>query len=155
MKRHSCHIDYSIGPKTQSKITRCRTQYTNCNSTIFSVYRRHSIHHRGHLLWELTKAVIDGPCISCVIVLRWMSLDLTYDKSTLVQSQCWARFMSPYDVTRLQCDNREMMDVIYCPWQNMWPDNNHYNYSVILQSCIWLLCVNITNLNNFLLMNTY
>ena len=53
--------------------------------------------------------------ISCKIALRWMSLDLTDDKSTLVQvmawchqatshylGQCWPRFMSPYGVTRPQ-----------------------------------------------------
>ena len=50
------------------------------------------------------------------IALRWMPLDHTDDKSTLVQimawcrqatshylSQCWHRFMSPYSVTRPQC----------------------------------------------------
>ena len=50
----------------------------------------------------------DGWDISCKIALRWMPLDLTDDKSTLVQvmtwcrqatshylSRCWPRFMSP------------------------------------------------------------
>ena len=63
-------------------------------------------------------SVTDGWGISCKIALRSMPLDLTDDKSTLVQvmawcrqatshylSQCWPRFMSPYDVTRPQCDN--------------------------------------------------
>ena len=53
--------------------------------------------------------------VSYEIALRWMPLDLTDDKSTLVQvmawchqapshylSQCWPRSMSPNDVTRLQ-----------------------------------------------------
>ena len=53
--------------------------------------------------------------ISCKITLRWMPLDLTDDKSTLVQvmawcrqatshylSQCWPRFMSPCGVSRPQ-----------------------------------------------------
>ena len=53
--------------------------------------------------------------ISCEIALRWFSLDLTDEKSTLVQvmawcrqatshylSQCWPRSMSPYGVTRPQ-----------------------------------------------------
>ena len=57
--------------------------------------------------------VIDGWGISCEITLRWMSLDLTDDKSTLVQVmawcrqatshyliQCWTRLMSPNGVTR-------------------------------------------------------
>ena len=54
----------------------------------------------------------DGWGISCKIVLRRMPLDLTDEKSTLVQvmawccqapslmSQCWPRFISPYGVTR-------------------------------------------------------
>ena len=57
----------------------------------------------------------DGWCISCEIALRWISLDLTDGKSTLVQvmawcrqpkshfrCQCWPRSMLPYDITRLQ-----------------------------------------------------
>ena len=65
-----------------------------------------------------TISVIDGWVISCELALRWMSLDLTDDKSTLVQimawcrhatshylSQCWPRSMSPYDVTRPQWVN--------------------------------------------------
>ena len=57
----------------------------------------------------------DGWCISCKIALRWMPLDLTGDKSTLVQvmawcrqatshylNQCWPRSLSPYGVTRPQ-----------------------------------------------------
>ena len=57
----------------------------------------------------------DGWCISCEIALMWMSMDLTDDKSTLVQvmawcreatslylSPCWPRSMIPCDVTRPQ-----------------------------------------------------
>ena len=33
--------------------------------------------------------VIDGWGISCEIALRWLSLDLTDDKSTLVQAMAW------------------------------------------------------------------
>ena len=53
--------------------------------------------------------------ISCKIALRWMPLDLTDDKSTLVQvmawcrqatshylSQCWPRSLSLYGITRPQ-----------------------------------------------------
>ena len=60
-------------------------------------------------------SVIDGWGISCKIALRWMPLDLTDDKSILVQvmawchqatshylSQCWLRSLSPYGVTRPQ-----------------------------------------------------
>ena len=57
--------------------------------------------------------MIDGWGISCELALRWMSLDLTDDKSTLVQvvawcrqatshylSQYWLRSLSPYGITR-------------------------------------------------------
>ena len=59
--------------------------------------------------------VIDGWSISCKIVLKWMPMDLTDGKSTLVQvmawcrqatshylSQCWLRSLSPYGVIRPQ-----------------------------------------------------
>ena len=58
-------------------------------------------------------SVIDGWGISCELALRWMSLSLTDDKSTLVQvmawcceatshylSQCWPRSLSSYGVTK-------------------------------------------------------
>ena len=60
-------------------------------------------------------SVIDGWVISCEVALRWMSLDLADDKSTLVQvmawcrqatshylSQCWPRSLVPYGVTKPQ-----------------------------------------------------
>ena len=63
-------------------------------------------------------SVIGGWGNSCEIALRWMPLDLTDDKSILVQvmawcrqatshylSQCWPRFISPYGVTRPQWVN--------------------------------------------------
>ena len=75
------------------------------------------------LIW-----VIGGWGIFCEIALRWMPLDLTDDKSTLVQvmawcrqatshylSQCWPRSLSPYDVTRPQWVNR-----VYQPGDNYW-----------------------------------
>ena len=67
-----------------------------------------------HMIFKLF-SVIDGWGISCEMALRQMTLDLTYDKSTLVQvmawcrqatshylSQCGPRSMSPYGVTRPQ-----------------------------------------------------
>ena len=63
-----------------------------------------------------------GRGISYEIDLRWMPLDLTDDKSTLVQvmawcrqapshylSQCWPRSMSPYGVIRPQWVNHILM----------------------------------------------
>ena len=64
--------------------------------------------------WVIFKLilVVDGWVIFCEIAVRWMSLDLTDDQSTLVQvmawchqatshslSQCWHRSMLPYGVT--------------------------------------------------------
>ena len=59
--------------------------------------------------------VIDGWSISCKIVLKWMPMDLTDGKSTVVYvmawcrqatshylSQCWPSALSPYDVIRPQ-----------------------------------------------------
>ena len=79
--------------------------------------------------------VIDGWSISCKIVLKWMPMDLTDGKSTLVQvmawcrqatshypSQCWPRSLSPYDVTRPQ-------------WVNWLRNNNVYLGKPILE--IW------------------
>ena len=67
-----------------------------------------------YLIFQIV-SVIDGWGISCELSLRWMSLDLTDDKSTLVQvmawcrqatshylSQWWPRFLSPNGVTRPQ-----------------------------------------------------
>ena len=69
------------------------------------------------VVFKLT-LVNGGWCISYEIALRWMPLDLTDDKSTLVQvmawccqatshylSQCWPRSMSPNGVTRPQWVN--------------------------------------------------
>ena len=71
----------------------------------------------GNLRQEISKLNfgIDGKGISCEVVLRWMSLDLTNNNSTLVQilarsnlvtshylSQCWLGSMLPYGVTRPQ-----------------------------------------------------
>ena len=56
--------------------------------------------------------MIDGRGISCEIVQRWMSMDLTGDELTLVQvmawcrqaashylNQCWLSYMTPYGAT--------------------------------------------------------
>ena len=67
--------------------------------------------------WFIFKviSVVDSWGIDCEIALRWMSLDLTDDKSTLVQvmawrhqatshylNQYWLRYLTPYGVTRPQ-----------------------------------------------------
>ena len=68
----------------------------------------------GYLNFQII-SVTDVWGVSCEFIFRWMSLDLTDDKSTLVQvmawcrqatshylSQCWPRSLSPYGVTRPQ-----------------------------------------------------
>ena len=68
----------------------------------------------SYLIFQII-SVIDGWGISCELALRWMSLDLTDNKSTLVQvmawccqatshylDQCWPRSPTPYGVTRPQ-----------------------------------------------------
>ena len=73
--------------------------------------------HFRYLSFQII-SVIDGWVISCQLALRWMSLDLTDDKSTFVQvmawccqatshylSQCWPRSLSSYGVTRPQWVN--------------------------------------------------
>ena len=66
----------------------------------------------GHVIFKQISE-IDGWGISCEIAPIWMSLDLTYDQSTLVRvmawcrqatshylSQCWPRSLTSYGVTR-------------------------------------------------------
>ena len=70
-------------------------------------------------------SVIDGWGISCELALRWMSRDLTDDKSTLVHvmawcrqaashylSQCWPRSLSPYGITRPQWVNNIFKNLV-------------------------------------------
>ena len=65
--------------------------------------------------------VIDGWSISCKILLKWMPMDLTDGKSTLVQvkawchqatshylSQSWPRSLPPYGVIRPQCNIKRL-----------------------------------------------
>ena len=71
-------------------------------------------HNFRQVIFKLI-SVTDDWGIFCKIALRWMPLDLTDDKSTLIQvmawcrqatshylSQCLPRFMPPYGVTRPQ-----------------------------------------------------
>ena len=70
-----------------------------------------------YLIFQIISVIV-GRVISCELALRWMSLGLTDDKSTLVLvmawchqatshylSQCWPRSLSPYGVTRPQWFN--------------------------------------------------
>ena len=78
----------------------------------------------GRFEWNFVNvlsSVNDAWGISCETAVRWMSLNLTDDKSTLVQawcrqatshylSQCWPRSLSTYGVTRPQWVNIQSTD---------------------------------------------
>ena len=98
-------------------------------------------------------SVINGWGISCELALRWTSLDLTDDKSTLVQvmawchqatshylSQWWTRSLSPYGVNRPQWVNS--------PWHCItigW----YRCRSTLVQVMAWGLTAPSTHLNQW------
>ena len=99
-----------------------------CKETIKHWYLTHWPLADLREIWEkvIFKLIlmIGGWGIFCKIALRWMSMDLTDDKSTLVQmmawcrqatshypSQCWPRSMSPYVVTRPQWVNNKISQI--------------------------------------------
>ena len=90
---------------------------------LYYEFKNHTLTHcpQGRFEWNLMQvifkliSVIDGWGISCETAVRWMSLDLSDDKSALVLvmawcrqatshylSQCWPRSLTPYGVTRPQ-----------------------------------------------------
>ena len=105
-------------------------QQIGCCEDVHYQYTWHTLLNCLHDIWDLQlndcysvsgivifKLIVmtDSWGISCEIVLRWMSLDLTDDMSTLVQvmvcchqptshylSQCWPGSVLPYGVTRPQ-----------------------------------------------------
>ena len=100
-------------------------------------------------------SMTNGWGISCKITLRWIPLDLTDDKSTLVQvmawcrqasshylSQCWPRFMSPYGVTRPQWVNSspaiEALKVKWATSSATWTYRKYIAYDIqyIIGSCV-------------------
>ena len=108
--------------------------------------------------------VIDGWRVLCKIVLKWMPMDLTDGKSTLVQvmawcrqatshylSQCWPRSVSPYGIIRPQWVNTDLItwswmlssdNTIYLTqplMSNNWLDDNH--------KFTWPICESIRKLN--------
>ena len=91
---------------------------------------------------------IDDWVISPVITHRWISLDLNYDKSTLVQvmswcreatihylSQCWPPFMSPYGFTRLQWVNFTFICVCVCTPYLAWGTTVELSSSTFTIQC--------------------
>ena len=97
--------------------------------------------------------VINGWDIFCEIPLRWMSLDLAYDKSTLVQvmawchqatshylSQCWPKSMSSYGFPRPLCVNPLVASSVLLPtilWNmiilySVWSNKSTSNYPLVI-----------------------
>ena len=86
-----------------------------------------------YLIFQII-SVMDGWGISCELALKWMSLDLTNDKSTLVQvmawcrqatshylSQCWPRSLLPYELIPAWISNYiqfKVWDEITYPFPN-------------------------------------
>ena len=112
----------------------------------------------GRFEWNFREMIfklilqIDGWGIHCEITLRRMSLDLTDDKSTLVQvmtwrhqatshylSQCWSRSLLPYGGSRPQwvkiCQ-RWKSDVFCLSW---WRKKNHsiFPSPIIFYTPVW------------------
>ena len=107
----------------------CLISWVSYGVIILSWWERngHKIHWRINFQLIL---VIDGWSISCKIVLKWMPVDPTGVKSTLVQvmawcrqatshylSQCWPRSLSPYGIIWPQWVNwlgPIQRDIAYC-----------------------------------------
>ena len=105
--------------------------------------------------------MIDGWCISCEIALIWMTLDFTYDQSTLVQvmawcrqatshylSQCWPRSMPPNGVTRSQWVNILQGDMPYWNQQIVeWALDSIFSFQSLHHSVALRLTFPIHNFN--------
>ena len=109
---------------SQCRTTSMMTKIYNINSLAPGRFEQNF----RSLIFKLI-SVNDGWGIPCKIALRWMPLDLTDDKSTLVQvmawccqatshylSQCWPWLMSPYGITRPQWVNniRPQLEQLEC-----------------------------------------
>ena len=97
--------------------------------------------------------------ISYEIVLKWMPLDLTDDKSTLVQvmawcgqapshylSQCWPRFMSPSGVTRPHIVNWILTNIFCAIWiktqKCSWEQRHLKSHLLSDGHCVQIRCAN-------------
>ena len=107
--------------------------------------------------------MVGGWSISCKIVLKWMPMDLTDGKSTLVQvmvwcrqatshylNHCWPRSLSPYDVIRPQWV-KALRALIHKAQDLSWSVKNEDNLpcpigTVIRNSCVYHACQTINSL---------
>ena len=87
---------------------------------------------------------------SCDIALRWMSLDLADDESTLVQvmawcrqatshylSQCWPSSMSPYGITRPQWINSSCYRVKIFTFRNFLKFFTGFPFQTVIPFSVW------------------
>ena len=120
--------------------------------------KNNSLANQVNFRWVIFKLilVVSGWGISCETALIWVSLDHTYEKSTLVQvmawcrqatsqylSQCWPRFLSPYGVTRPQwVKDGPMVKVTKAPFSDLsvkditdfWKSTNQFFYPSALRA---------------------
>ena len=96
-----------------------------------------------YLIFQII-SVINGWGISCELALTWTSLDLTDDKSTLVQvmawcrqatshylNQWWTRSRSPYGLTRPQWVN-----VLNCFYASAFRRRRHYVFGLSVRPSV-------------------
>ena len=105
--------------------------------------------------------MIDGWGISCEIVLIWMSLDLNYEKSTLVQVMAWCHQATSHYLS--QCWPRSLLpcDVFRPHWVNFFVGDNFYFADIfvmvqvlqvsLLLGCgdtckIWTWCIHLSGI---------
>ena len=123
-----------------------------------------------NFVWIIFKliSVIGGRDMASEIVLRWLSLDLSDDKSTLVQvmawchqatshylSQCWPRSLSPLgpnELTLWNCQNDIFRSVHLQAKRQIFPLVNIFFFFICTFCTIWQICITCT-VN--LLLNTY
>ena len=121
-----CHYWQHILVEIRIKIKSPREQWVNSLAA-------GGFHFNFRLVIFKLTLVNGGLGISHEISLRWMPLDLTGDKSTLVQvmawcrqatshylSQCWPRSLSPYGVTRPQWVNDKILLRVCSQYNGYW-----------------------------------
>ena len=128
--------------------------------TINSLAAGKSEWHFRYLIFQII-SVIDGWGISCEHALRWMPLDLTDDKSTLVKvmawcrqatshylSQWWPRSLSSYGITRPQWVKIHPNYIFIQFLMNWWLGNHAHdrNSRLCNQLSLWCLVPWINNL---------
>ena len=147
LKRHFCNSD-----PTEKNCWHINTSRKNCWYINSLVPGKFEWNFR-YLIFQII-SVIDGWGISCELALRRMSLDLTDDKSTLVQvlawcrqatshylSQCWPRSMSPYGFTRPQWVNTSRKNCWHNNTLRLRQNGDHFAediFKCIILNIVWI-----------------